>query len=150
MYFSSCGLQQYLPKLLLSRTSSAYHWPCRPTRHPRTPLALGPIPRLSSFSSHSRAFSSCSSTVLRSCVSRASAVADIERLSLALSAYSASAYTSSPRPDTTPLEFLEPLTCLLQLLFHRPPIMRQQGIRGRGHRAPIIGLVGLLGIRVHL
>ena len=62
MYSSSRGLQQCIPKLLLSRTSNAYHLPCRPTRHPRTPLALGPIPRLSSFSSHSRTFSSCSSS----------------------------------------------------------------------------------------
>ena len=51
--------------------------------------------------------------------SKITAIADIERLSLALSAYSASAYTSSPRPDTTPLEFLEPLTFLLQLLFQQ-------------------------------
>ena len=62
MYSSSRGLQQNIPKLLLSRTSNAYHLPCRPTRHPCTPLALGPIPRLSSFSSHSRSFSSCSSS----------------------------------------------------------------------------------------
>ena len=81
MYSSSRGLQQYIPKLLLSRTSNAYHLPCRPTRHPRTPLALGPIPRLSSFSSHSsnskswtRSVVVSSSSVLQACVSRASAV----------------------------------------------------------------------------
>ena len=87
--------------------------------------------------------------------SKITAIADIERLSFALSAYSASAYTSSPRPDTTPLEFLELLTCLLQLLFqqgvvssfdlrglllrgllgfHGPHDVRQQVVRaGRAH-----------------
>ena len=87
--------------------------------------------------------------------SKITAIADIERLSLALSAYSASAYTSSPRPDTTPLEFLESLTCLPQLLFqqgvvssfdlrglllhgllgfHGPHGVRRQGVRaGRAH-----------------
>ena len=69
--------------------------------------------------------------------SKITAIADIERLSFALSAYSASAYTSSPRPDTTPLEFLEPFFQQQivdsfggSFLFLRPPSMRQQGVRG--------------------
>ena len=69
--------------------------------------------------------------------SKITAIADIERLSFSLSAYSVSAYTSSPRPDTTPLEFLEPFFQQQivdsfggSFLFLRPPSMRQQGVRG--------------------
>ena len=72
-------------------------------------------------------------------------IADIECLSFALLAYSASAYTSSPRPDTTPLEFLEPLTFLLQLLFQQGGVSSfdLRGLLLRGH----LGLHGPHGVR---